>query len=138
VGPVEWVAVDGNSAKISVLGQVFATTPAVAASVAAGDYVVAAGNYGALAGVYPTGQAYIAGVSPVTLRGVVSSVDASQATMSVGSLAIDYVSYLIAQPQFQPQIDDVVEVNGVQPAVGSNLLAGLSDHAVVSGYQVTN
>jgi hypothetical protein len=70
------------------------------------------------------------------LRGVVSSVDPSRATLSVGSLAIDYASYLVSQPQFQPQVDEVVDVDGVQPAFGGTLLARLPDQAVVSGYQV--
>jgi len=137
-GPVEWIVVDGTKATISVLGQIFATRPDLVASLAVGDYVVAAGNSGELADVYPAGQAYVPGVSPVRLRGVVSSVDSSRATLSVGSLAIDYASYLVSQPQFQPQVDDVVEVDGVQPAFGGSLLASLSDHAVVSGYQVTH
>ncbi len=75
--------------------------------------MVAAGNEGDLAAVYRTGQAYVAGVSPVTLRGVVGSVDLSRGTMSVGALAIDYTSYLVSQPQFQPELDEVIEVDGL-------------------------
>jgi hypothetical protein len=136
VGPVEWILFDGTNAKIGVLGQSFATTSDVARSVAVGDYVIAAGNEGDLAAVYQTGQTYRAGVSPVTLRGAVSSVDLSRGTMSVGALTIDYASYLVSEPQFQPQVDQLVEVDGLQPVGGSSLLAVPSDHAVVSEYQV--
>jgi hypothetical protein len=136
VGPVESVLVDGTDAKIGVLGQTFATTPEVARSVAVGDYVVAIGNDGAPVGVFETGQPYLPGVSPVSLRGAVSSVDPSRGTMSVGALTIDYASYLVSDPQFQPQVDQVVEVDGVQPAASSSLLAFASDHALVSEYQV--
>jgi len=136
VGPVEWTSIDGAGAKISILGQTFATTPDVASSVAVGDYVVAVGDSGTLAGVYPTGQTYIAGVSPVTLRGAVSSVDSSRATMLVGATTIDYSSLLVSQPLFQPQVDEVIEIDGTQPALSGSVLAGLSDRALVSGYQV--
>jgi hypothetical protein len=136
IGPVESISVDGPNTKVSILGQTFATTPGVASNVAVGDYVVAVGNNGALAGIYPTGQSYVVGVSPVALRGVVSSVDATRATMSVGSTSIDYSSILASRPEFQPQVDEVVEVDGMQPALGGSLLAGLSDRALVSGYQV--
>jgi len=98
--------------------------------------VVAVGDSGTLAGVYPTGQTYIAGVSPVTLRGAVSSVDSSRATMLVGATTIDYSSLLVSQPLFQPQVDEVIEIDGTQPALSGSVLAGLSDRALVSGYQV--
>jgi len=104
--------------------------------VAVGDYVIAAGNDGKLGGAYQTGQAYIAGVSPVTLRGAVSSVDLSRGTMSVGGVTIDYTSYLVADPQFQPQVGQLIEIDGLQPAAGSTLLAASSDRAVVGAYQV--
>jgi hypothetical protein len=136
VGPVEWILLDGTNAKIGVLGQTFATTSDMTRSIAVGDYVIAGGNEGDMAAVYQTGQAYVAGVSPVALRGVVSSVDLSRGTMSVGGVAIDYTSYLAAEPQFQPQVNEVIEVDGLQPAAGSSLLAAPSDHAVVSEYQV--
>jgi hypothetical protein len=136
VGPVEWVLVDGTNASIAVLGQTFATIPEVARSVAVGDYVVATGNAGDLAGVFEIGQAYLPGVSPVAVRGAVGSVDPSRGTMSVGALTINYASYLVSDPQFEPQVDQVVEVDGIQPAASSSLLAFSSDHAVVSEYQI--
>jgi hypothetical protein len=104
--------------------------------VAVGDYVVAVGDDGVLAGVFETAQTYLPGVSPVSLRGAVASVDTSRGTMSVGGLTIDYASYLVSDPQFQPHVDQVVEVDGVQPAASSSLLAFASDHAVVSEYQI--
>jgi hypothetical protein len=136
VGPLEWVLLDGTSAKISVLGQVFSTTPEVAGSLAVGDYVLAAGNGDELAQVFETGQTYVPGVSPVELRGAVGSVDPSRGTMSVGAVTVDYAAYLVSEPQFQPQVDQLVEINGLQPAGGGSLLAYSSDHAVVGEYQI--
>ena len=78
MGPIEAIAVDGNSTTLAVLGQSFETNTEDASDFAVGDYVVAADHATLGTTVYSVGTPYVAGVSTVRLKAPVTAVDSSR------------------------------------------------------------
>jgi hypothetical protein len=99
--------------------------------VSPGDYVLAAGSSGVLSVIFDAAEMYIAGSTPVNLRGVVTSVDPARATLSVGGVTVDYSTYLVSDPSFEPRTNESIEVSGIQPVAGGTIIANGGYGAVV-------
>jgi hypothetical protein len=129
MGAVDAIAVDGESAALTIAGQTFSVTSADASGISVGDYVVAGAiRTDAIALVYHVGLPYVPGVSQVRVKGALNSVDASRGKLNIGALVVDYTPYLAGQPKFTPVTGDVLEVTGVQPSVHGVLLAESASH----------
>ena len=125
MGPVEQIQSGPDGSALTVLGQVYHTTGETAGSVQVGDYVIAAGDAAGNLGVlYPLNTSYVAGASPVSVVGVVSSADASVAAFTVGGVVVDYSAYLASDPTYEPSAGSLVQARGTQPAIGGQLLVG--------------
>jgi hypothetical protein len=126
MGPVEAVELAGDSARVTVLGQAYATSHTVAQSVQLGEYVVAAGNAsGQLQVLYSVGSQYVPGASPVYAVGAITKGDLSGANLSIGTTLFDYSSHLASEPSFTPVAGQVIEMRGIQPVPGGKVLVGL-------------
>ena len=134
MGAIERVDSSGQSTIVVVLGQEFAVDATNAGVVAVGDYVlVATGDNESGTTLQKVDEAYIAGVSPVILVGVVDGIDVQTARLTIGGASVDYSSQLSLNPDLLPASGAVYETVGIQPAPGGAILAGLQyDGALVS------
>jgi len=78
----------------------------------------------AQANAYALATPYVAGVSPVTLTGVVRAMDASTGLARIGNVAVDY-SALLETSAPGMQIGDVVTVRGTMPQADQPILAAV-------------
>ncbi|MEO8466348.1 MAG: hypothetical protein ABI640_13470, partial [Gammaproteobacteria bacterium] len=128
MGVVERLGATG----VVVLGQEFALDATNANGVAAGDYVLVTVDEGG-ATLQKIEDAYVPGVSPVVLVGVVNGVDVQTAKLIIGGVSVDYSSQLALNPGLLPTAGAIYETVGIQPAPGGVILAGLQyDGAVLS------
>jgi hypothetical protein len=123
MGPVDSISVAGRTLTVSVLGQAFVVA-ADESSFAVGDYVVAAQHPSLGTTIYDVGTAYIAGVSLVSVKGLVTHVDHRVGTTAIGAATIDYTALLSGTPEVAPQIDETFEAVGIQPVAGGLIIAG--------------
>ena len=123
LGPVEAIVNTNKSSGIVVLGQYFATD---ASGYSVGDYVLAASSdaFGTNSIVSVMAEPYTAGSSQVLLRAPVASLDATTATMTVGSVGVDYSAALSVSQTFEPEVGHLIEVTGTQPSSGGLILIG--------------
>jgi hypothetical protein len=117
MGPVDSISQDAEGTELTILGQRFKSSAAIA-GVSVGEYVVAAGNAEELLVLIPLGSVYIPGASPITVRGQISSIDSSIAALSVGKLSLDYSPILSVTPAYSPQAGQTVQFSGIQPSRG--------------------
>jgi hypothetical protein len=123
MGPVSYIgASPDGQATIAVAGVPFVANGDEGFAV--GDYVVVASTDGVRASVsYSLGQSYVAGVSPVRVKGVVSDVDAALGTLDIaGGLTVDYTAQLSARPTLAAGGGDTVVVAGVLPTGAAGVL----------------
>jgi hypothetical protein len=120
-------------AKLTVLGQIFTSNAETFADVGLGDYVAVASSGDQVTSlIYSVGSAYVPGVSLVTVRGVVGTVDAARATATVGDVVVDYSAQLAIAPDYIPQIGEMFEATGTQPLPHGAVLVGTADGALVT------
>jgi hypothetical protein len=131
MGAVDAVLQDGDSATLTVAGQVFRVAREEAATYRQGDYVVAGSTaVGALAVVYHVGMPYIPGVSAVRLKAPVGSVDVSRGSITAGALVIDYTPHLSVAPTFTPAAGETVQAVGTQPVPRGALVVSPSGYGI--------
>ena len=87
--------------------------------------MLAAGSGESLDLLMPIGTSYVAGASPVLVRGTVNGIKSSTAELTVGALAIDYSAHLSTDAKFSPEVGEVVEFMGVQPLLGGNAILNI-------------
>ncbi len=124
MGPVESLEVIDEGYRLTILGQTFISN-LTSIPVAKGDYMLAAGSAESLDILMPIGLSYVAGASPVLVRGTVNNVESSTAELTVGDLAIDYSAHLSTDPTYSPEAGEAVEFLGVQPLPGGNAILNL-------------
>ncbi len=124
MGPVESLEVIDEGYRLTILGQTFVSN-LTSIPVAEGDYVLAAGSGESLNLLMPIGMSYVAGASPVLVRGAVSSINSSTAELTVGDLAIDYSAHLSTDARFSPEVGEAVEFMGVQPLLGGSAILNI-------------
>jgi len=124
MGPVESLEVIDEGYRLTILGQTFVSNLTFI-PVAEGDYVLAAGSGESLNLLMPIGMSYVAGASPVLVRGAVSSINSSTAELTVGDLAIDYSAHLSTDARFSPEVGEAVEFMGVQPLLGGSAILNI-------------
>jgi len=124
MGPVESLEIINEGYRLTILGQTFITN-LTSIPVAEGDYVLAAGSGESLDLLMPIAMPYVAGASPVLIRGTVSSIMALTAELTVGALVIDYSAHLSIDASFSPEVGEAVEFMGVQPLPGGNAILNI-------------
>ncbi len=124
MGPVESLEVIDEGYRLTILGQTFVSN-LTSIPVAEGDYVLAAGSGESLNLLMPIGMSYVAGASPILVRGAVSSINSSTAELTVGDLAIDYSAHLSTDARFSPEVGEAVEFMGVQPLLGGSAILNI-------------
>ena len=117
MGPVESLAYSADVTELTVLGQTFRSR-ATLGGITVGDYVVVAGTTQELAVLSRINSPYVAGASPIAVRGSISEVDLSVAELAIGGLSLDYSRALTSSPDFRPNVGSVVQFVGLQPALG--------------------
>ena len=123
-GPVESLEIIHEGYRLTILGQTFVSN-LTSISVAEGDYVLAAGSGKSLDLLMPIGMSYVAGASPVLIRGTVKSSKSSTAELTVGDLAIDYSAHLSTDANFSLEVGEAVEFLGVQPLPGGKAILNI-------------
>ena len=108
MGPIEAVAVNGNSTTLAVLGQSFETSTEDSSDFVVGDYAVAADHATLGTTVYSVGTPYVAGVSTVRLKAAVTAVDSQVGTATLGWATVDYTATLSSNPAATPELDQAV------------------------------
>jgi hypothetical protein len=135
LGPVEQVNLRGSS--LTVLGQTFDLTPAVAVTIGAKTYkisdalqVVHVGTYISVVGTdTPNGRPiakeiivsrhdYVPGANDVFVSGAVTAYDASTGQAKVGDLKIDVTSMFASNSSFSIGVGTRIEVFGRQAIAG--------------------
>jgi hypothetical protein len=125
MGSVDAVSSSQEGTRIVVAGQSFGISSSDVDLFHIGDYVVAASpRVDSPAVVYHVGVPYVAGVSPVRVKGAVTAVDSGKGALSISNLTLDYTPQLAAAPLLQPQIGDTVQAVGVQPAAEGIMVLG--------------
>jgi hypothetical protein len=81
--------------------------------------------------VYNVGTPYVAGVSLVRIKNIVTSVDAALGTVSFGTTLVDYTPILSSNPGVAPAVDQVFEAAGVQPVEKGVVIARPDEGAAV-------
>ena len=121
LGPIETIALSSqhHATTVTILGQSYGTNVSVGA---VGDYVLAAGVGGSLIMLATLAGDYVAGASPVFVRGAAREVDSSLAELTIGNLVVSYGDSLVADPSLSPQSGGLIEGFGIQPAFGGKLL----------------
>ena len=117
MGPIESLEVIDDGYRLTILGQTFVAN-VMSETVSEGDYVLAAGSDGSLDILMPIGMAYVAGASPVLVRGTVNTVESSIAKLTIGELSIDYSAQLSVNATFSPELGESIEFKGIQPMPG--------------------
>jgi hypothetical protein len=134
MGPVESIsptAEGSETLSIRVIGQTYTTSAEMIGTIALGDYVVAAGNLeGELQVVYDVGSQYVPGSSAVLVRGVVSEITPALASLTIGTVQVEYSAYTTSDPNYVPVVGIPVEVVGTQPLEGSQIVLDV-DHAAL-------
>jgi len=131
MGPIESLEVIDDGYRLTVLGQTFLTN-VMSETVSEGDYVLAAGSDGSLDILMPIGMAYVAGASPVLIRGTVDTVKSSTASLTIGELSINYSAQLSVDGEFLPESGEAIEFKGIQPLPGG--YAMLNFHSDTESY----
>jgi hypothetical protein len=131
MGPLEAIAVEGDAALFVIAGQGFVVSAAETDSFDVGDYVVAGATLsGDTAMVYHVGFPYVAGVSPVSVKGRVASIDAAAGTLTVGKLTIDYTAQLSTDPTLTAGLGNTVQAAGTQPVAFGTLVVDPSGNGI--------
>jgi hypothetical protein len=117
MGAIDGIASNQEGAQIVVAGQGFGISVGDVALFQVGDYVVAASPTPETpAIVYHVGLPYVPGVSPVRVKGPVTAVDSAKGALAIASLTLDYTPQLVTAPSLEPQVGDMAQAVGVQPA----------------------
>jgi hypothetical protein len=134
MGPVETLALKPNgTTEITVLGQTYSGN-SVDANVSVGDYVIAASQEnGELSLLMPIPESYVPGSSTVWVAGTIAAVEGDVGQFSVGTASFDYTALLSQDPSLTPEVGDVIDAYGVQPAVGGSVLLGIHGSGVTRG-----
>jgi hypothetical protein len=133
MGLVESVVLNADGmSEVTILGQTFSARWDDV-SVHMGEYAVAAGHAnGELAFLMPLEESYVPGASTVWVAGSVSAVDNAVGSFSIGQTSFDYTALLARNPALAPDVGDVVDMYGVQPAQGGSVLLSIDGSNLLS------
>jgi hypothetical protein len=131
MGAVESVSQAGEMVTLVILGQTFDIPAAAADEFDIGDFAIAATSATSGTVAYHAGEPYVAGISAVSLKAPVSTVDAHIGRASVGAAVVDYTALLSASEAEVPRLGESFVAVGTQPVLGGVILAGPSTGSAV-------